>query len=124
MARIDLERAEALLGTARHSLERGDFAGVAGLAYQAFESAVSYLLGEVNGRDPGTHMGRLRRAKELIRDTRDEVNLIYAMRNIDFYSNVETGGPKLVLTEDETRRALSIAEDFISEIKALLQKGE
>jgi len=122
MARIDLERAEALLGTARRSFERGDLAGVAGLAYQAFESAVSYLLEEVNGHDQGTHQGRRRRALELIGGTRDELQFTFTARNIDFYSNAERGGPKRNLTQEETVRALGIAEGFIAKAQGLLQQ--
>ena len=39
MADIDFERAENLMKSARYLLSQDDLAGVAGLAYQAFESA-------------------------------------------------------------------------------------
>lgn len=47
MADLDLERAKKLLKSARDLFNKGDVQGVAGLAYQAFESANIALLGLV-----------------------------------------------------------------------------
>ena len=40
---LDLKRAKSLLKSAKDLYERGDMAGVAGLAYAAFESAIIAL---------------------------------------------------------------------------------
>jgi HEPN domain-containing protein len=55
MADLDLERAKSLLKSAKALYERGDLAGVAGLAYAAFESAIIALTKKRNGLDYSSH---------------------------------------------------------------------
>ena len=55
MADLDLERAKKLLKSAQDLFNEGDVSGVAGLAYQSFESAIIALLKKRNGYDQDTH---------------------------------------------------------------------
>ncbi len=71
MADLDLERAKNLLKSAKVLYERGDMAGVAGLAYAAFESAIIALTKKKNGMDYPSHLLRRERAKVLL--DKDEV---------------------------------------------------
>ncbi len=71
MADLDLERAKKLLKSAKVLYERGDMAGVAGLAYAAFESAIIALTKKKNGMDYPSHLLRRERAKVLL--DKDEV---------------------------------------------------
>ena len=88
MADIDIERAENLMKSARYLLSQDDLAGVAGLAYQAFESALISLTSVINGSDSRTHAGRRKRAKVLLSNHRTKIDLLWEVRNVDFYGNV------------------------------------
>ncbi len=62
----DLERAKGLIRSARDLFKMKDFVGVAGLAYQAFESATMGLLEKKNGKDKKSHFERRKRVKEIL----------------------------------------------------------
>lgn len=98
MAGVDWNRAERLLQSARDLLAQGDLARVAGLAYQAFESALIALTREINGVDPGGHAARRERAKQLLAEHRDKIDRLWEARNIDFYGNPGLNEPKRELT--------------------------
>ena len=92
MARIDIDRARKLLRSAEILYETGDYHGVAGLAYQAFESAVMCLIEIENGEDQRSHARRRKRAKQLLSEYGDKIDNLWEIRNIDFYGNVRLGG--------------------------------
>jgi len=91
MADLDLERAKRLFKSATALYERGDLAGVAGLAYAAFESAIIALTTKRNGLDYSSHSLRRQRAKVLLENYRDTIDVLWEVRNIDFYGNVKIG---------------------------------
>lgn len=96
MANVDLDRAKRLLRSAKDLFDQGDIAGVAGLAYQAFESAFIALTIEKNGVDAGSHSTRRERAKALLSQHRDKIETLWEIRNIDFYGNPQpTLAPQL-----------------------------
>lgn len=74
MADLDLQPAERLLQSPRDLLAQDDLAGVAGLAYQASESALIALTLEKDGVNAGTHAARRQRAKELLAQHRDKID--------------------------------------------------
>ena len=94
MADVDIERAKVLLASARDLYQQGDLAGVAGLAYQAFESSMIALTEEVNGADPGSHAARRSRAKVLLSSHHEKIDFLWEVRNVDFYGNPQLNQPK------------------------------
>ncbi len=58
-----MQRAKNLLKSAEDLYEQGDLAGVAGLAYAAFESAIMSLTDKINGKDYKSHNLRKKRLK-------------------------------------------------------------
>ena len=121
MARLDIERAEKLLKSAKDLFEQGDIYGVAGLAYQAFESATIAMLKKMNGYDRKTHFSRRKRAKEILKKYRDEIDTIWEMRNIDFYGNIVRGEEEREIKKVEVEKCLHIIGEMIEEIKAFLK---
>ncbi len=89
MVDIDMERAKNLLKSAEDLHEQGDLAGVAGLAYAAFESAIMSLTDKINGKDYHSHRLRKERAKEMLSKHEDKMDFLWEVRNIDFYGNVK-----------------------------------
>ena len=120
MADLDLERAQRLLQSARTLFDQGDLAGVAGLAYQAFESALIALTIEKNGADAGSHLARRERAKALLSHHRDKIDLLLEIRNVDFYGNPWPFHPKREVTEAEVKEALEMVEAIIREVRRIL----
>jgi HEPN domain-containing protein len=121
MVSIDIERAEKLLKSAQDLFEQGDIYGVAGLAYQAFESATIALLKKMNGYDRKSHFSRRKRAKEILKRYRDEIDIIWELRNIDFYGNIVVGEGKREIKKDEVEKCLDIIREMIDEIKEFLK---
>jgi len=121
MADVDIERAKDLLSSARILFETGDYSGVAGLAYQAFESATIALIEEKNGTDKKSHLARRKRVKELLVAEGDMIDRLWSLRNIDFYGNVNAGEIKRGITEEEAHDCLVAVEDLISQIEELLE---
>ena len=66
MDNLDMKRARSLLRSAKDLYDTGDLAGVAGLAYAAFESATMALTARVNGKDHQNHKLRMERVKTLL----------------------------------------------------------
>lgn len=62
---VDLKRAKSLLKSAEGLFQQGDFAGVSGLAYQAFETGI-IALSEVLKESSIDHLSRRKRAEELL----------------------------------------------------------
>lgn len=120
MADVNLERAKNLLRSAVHLCERGDVYGVAGLSYQAFESATVALMERVNGADGKTHFSRRERAKELLAKYRDKIDVLWEARNVDFYGNVELGGGRREISSEEVKRCLALVEKMVKEIEELI----
>lgn len=121
MADIDIERAENLMKSARYLLSQDDLAGVAGLAYQAFESAVISLTSVINGSDSRTHAARRKRAKVLLSNHRTKIDLLWEVRNVDFYGNTHLDQPRRKLTKEEAIDALNTVEIIIEDIKQMLR---
>jgi HEPN domain-containing protein len=122
MADLDLERAKNLLKSARDLYERGDMAGVAGLAYAAFESAIIALAKKKNGRDYPSHLLRRERAKVLLDKYQAKIDVLWEARNIDFYGNVRLGSQnQRELSRDEVEDGLSAVEKIIEEVEAVLK---
>ena len=115
-----MDRAKKLLKSARDLYEQGDMAGVAGLAYAAFESATMTLTDKINGKDYKSHNLRRERAKELLKRNQDKIDLLWEIRNIDFYGNVKIGAPKREITEKEVQNGLNAVEKIIEEIEKIL----
>lgn len=122
MARIDLQRARKLLKSAETLYETRDYFGVAGLAYQAFESAVICLIEVKNGEDQKSHATRRRRAKQLLSEYRDKIDNLWDIRNIDFYGNVRLGGDKREISEEEAKDSLDIVGNIIDEIESFVEE--
>ncbi len=91
MVERDLTRAKALLASAEKLYRTGDLAGVAGLAYQAFESAVMAFNKIVKGKDVASHQRRMQTAREIFSERADDLKFLWNMRNIDFYGDVSPG---------------------------------
>ncbi len=123
MADIDIERAENLMESARYLLSQDDLAGVAGLAYQAFESALISLTSVINGSDSRTHAGRRKRAKVLLSNHRTKIDLLWEVRNVDFYGNIHLDLPRRKLTKEEAVDALNTVEIIIADIRRMLISG-
>jgi HEPN domain-containing protein len=121
MADIDIERAENLMKSARYLISQDDLAGVAGLAYQAFESAVISLTSVINGSDSRTHAARRERAKALLSNHRANIDLLWEVRNVDFYGNTHLYQPRRKLTKEEAVDALNTVEIIITDIKQMLR---
>ena len=121
MAGLDIVRAKKLVGSARKLFESGDITGVAGLAYQAFESASSALIGIKNGADKKSHFGRRERTKELLVDFRNRVDKLWEYRNIDFYGNISLNMEKREITMAEVEDCLVTVEGIIAEIESILK---
>ncbi|MCK4734021.1 MAG: HEPN domain-containing protein [Methanophagales archaeon] len=117
---LDLERAKNLLESAKDLYERGDMAGVAGLAYAAFESAIIALTKKKNGKDYPSHLLRRERAKVLLEEYQDKVDVLWEARNIDFYGNVKIGDEIRELSRDEVEDGLSAVEKIIEEVEKVL----
>jgi len=124
MADVNLERAKNLLKSAAHLYEHGDAYGVAGLSYQAFESATVALMERVNGMDKKSHFSRRERAKELLAKYRDKIDILWEARNVDFYGNVELGGGKREISKEEVKKCLALVEKMIKEIEELIELKE
>lgn len=124
MADLDLIRAERLLHSARTLLAQGDMAGVAGLAYQAFESALIALTLEKDGVNSGHHTARRQRAKELLAQHRDRIDFLWEIRNVDFYGNPHPFEPKRAVTREEIERAVKAVEEIIAEVKTMIEKSD
>ena len=111
-----MERAKKLLESAEHLYQKGDLAGVAGLSYAAFESAVISLTEKMNGKDYPSHHLRKKRAKELINKYQHQMDLIWEIRNIDFYGNIKIGSRKREISSEEVKDALESVKKIIIEI--------
>lgn len=122
MVNIDFQRAGKLLKSAWFLYKQGDLSGVAGLAYQALESAIIGLtthMGETNG---GTHMDRLEKAKKLLKSGQDKIDFLWKARNIDFYGNVRRFEQKRELTSNEVREVIETVEEIINKIRGLYKR--
>ena len=124
MADIDLDRARNLLKSARELYEHGEVYGVAGLAYQAFESATTSMLKAINGKDQHSHEGRRKRAKELLRKYRGKIDFIWEARNIDFYGNIRLSEDKREITRQEVKESIVLIEKMIGEVEKLLSEPQ
>jgi len=113
----DLERARKLLKSARDLFEMDDFAGVAGLTYQAIESAIIALTSKKNGKEYTDHVSRRKRAEEVLNLSKQTLRSLWSARNIDFYGNEKTGDEKKELTKEEIKAALTNAEDIIKNVE-------
>lgn len=124
MADLDLERAKKLLKSARDLFSKGDAQGVAGLAYQAFESANIALLKKKNGRDQKSHFGRKKRAKELLTQFEDKIDSLWQIRNIDFYGNIAIDGDEEEIDPDDVKECFEVVESIIKEIARSIKQGK
>lgn len=120
---LDMERAKNLLKSAKALYERGDLAGVAGLAYAAFESAIIALTKRKNGFDYSSHLLRRERAKVLLEEYQDKIDVLWEVRNIDFYGNVKIGTELRELSRDEVEDGLNAVEKIIEEVDKVLKDG-
>jgi HEPN domain-containing protein len=123
MADLDLKRAKSLLESAKALYERGDMAGVAGLAYAAFESSIIALTKKKNGTDYPSHLLRRERAKVLLDKYQEKIDVLWEVRNIDFYGNVKIGSKMSELSNDEVKDGLNAVEEIIEEVEKALEDG-
>jgi len=123
MAHIELlVRAWALLKAAQSLAAEEDIAGSAGLAYQAADLASKALAQAIDGSDPGSHRGRMRRAQQLLNTHTDKLDFLWELRQKDFYGDVSLGGAPGTPSNDEVREALSIVQEILSEIDHVLHR--
>ncbi len=101
-----MDRAKKLLKSARDLYEQDDLAGVVGLAYAAFESATMSLTIKINGKDQSSHHLRKERAKKFLSKYQDELDLLWEIRNVDFYGNVKLGSPKREISRKEVQHGI------------------
>lgn len=120
MVDLDIKRAKDLLKSARDLYEKGDYAGVAGLSYAAFESATIALTTRLNGKDYPSHNKRRKRAKTLLKKHQDKIDFLWEIRNIDFYGNIKLGHEKREISSDEVMESLNTVEEIIQEIENML----
>lgn len=106
--------------SAQDLYDQGDFAGVAGLAYAAFESATMALTDKINGKDYPSHQLRNKRIKRILSRYEDKMDVLWEIRNIDFYGNVKLGSPKREISPEEVEEGLKIVEEIIREIERIL----
>ncbi len=118
----DLERAKGLIRSARDLFKMKDYVGVAGLAYQAFESATMGLLEKRNGKDKKSHYHRRKRVKEILTEHSSKIDELWDVRNVDFYGNSRIGEKKRDLTEEEIEDSLNEVECIIEEIEGILDE--
>ena len=95
---------------------------MAGLSYAAFESAVISLTGKINGKDYPSHKLRKKRAKELIDKYQHQMDLLWEIRNIDFYGNIKIGSQKREISEKEVEEALKSVKKIIVEIEKIISE--
>lgn len=122
MVDIDMDRAKNLLKSAEDLHERGDMAGVAGLAYAAFESAIMSLTDKINGKDYHSHRLRKERAKEMLTKHEDKMDFLWEVRNIDFYGNVKLGSSKREISPQEVEDGLKCVKEIIVEIEKIINE--
>ncbi len=118
----NLKRSNNLLKSAKDLLEKEDYAGVAGLAYQAVESAIITLTEKVNGKDKQNHYSRRKRAKEILNLSKETLNKLWSSRNIDFYGNEKIGEEKKELGIKEIKECVDKAEEIIDKIENTLKE--
>ena len=118
MANVDLERAKKLINSAEDLLKSGEYSGVAGLAYQAFESAMIALAGD---NDKPYHNKRVKLTKERLGKSSEEIDMLWELRNIDFYGNVKFGEPKTDINDDDVEKALNTVKDIVLNIENILE---
>lgn len=121
MVDIILKRAKQLFKSAKGLYERGDFYGVAGLSYQAFECAI-IALNRKTDRDIPSHKYRMQKAKEKITLFKDKLNFLWEARNIDFYGNVDPKDPQKELQKEEIKECLDMVEKIIKNVETLLEE--
>lgn len=119
MADLNLKRAHALLKSARELYEQGELAGVAGLAYQAFESAMMALAKE---KDRPNHAYRCRLAVELLHTSQESINKLWEARNVDFYGNEKIGQTAREIELSEVEICLNVVEEFILAVENLSKR--
>lgn len=118
----DLKRSNDLLKSAKDLLEREDYAGVAGLAYHAVESAIIILTEKINGKDKKGHYSRRKRAREILDLSKETLNKLWSSRNIDFYGNEKIGEEKKELEIEEIKESVNKAEKIIERVEKVLKE--
>ncbi|MDD4810595.1 MAG: HEPN domain-containing protein [Methanobacterium formicicum] len=122
MVDLDMERAKNLLKSAEDLYEQGDLAGVAGLGDAAFESALMALTNKINGKDYSSHRSRKNRAKEILQGHEKQMDLLWEIRNIDFYGNVKLGHQKREISQEEIENGLASVKEIIKEIDEIIKE--
>ena len=90
------------------------------MAYAAFESAIIALTKRKNGTDHPSHLLRRERAKVLLDKYRDKIDVLWEVRNIDFYGNVKVGTEMRELSRAEVEDGLNAVEKIIEEVEKVL----
>lgn len=121
MDNLDMKRARSLLRSAKDLYDTGDLAGVAGLAYAAFESATMALTARFNGKDHQNHRLRMERVKTLLSEYDDKIDFLWEVRNVDFYGNVRIGSPKREISSSEVEEGLEVVEKIVKEIEEMIK---
>lgn len=122
MADLMLKRAKQLLKSAVELYDMGDFHGVAGLAYQAFECAIIALNRSKNGKDVPSHVYRRKKAEEKIESCKDKLDFLWEARNIDFYGNANPNEELKELTPKQIEECLLVVSAIVKEVEELLSK--
>ena len=118
----NLKRSNDLLKSAKDLLEKEDYAGVAGLAYQAVESAIIALTEKINGKAKTGHYSRRKRDQEILDLSKETLNKLWSSRNIDFYGNERIGGEKKELDMEDIKESVDKAEEIIGKVENELKE--
>ncbi len=118
---VDLKRAKSLLKSAEGLYQQRDFAGVSGLAYQAFEAGI-IALSQVLQEDSVNHLSRRKRAEELLGVSAEVMKKLWRARNVDFYGNETPNGRNRELSEAEIKEALNTVTNLLIKIEELIQE--
>lgn len=115
-----LGRAWELLAAAESLVRDDNLTGAAGLAYQAFDLAAKALTQAIDGADPGTHRGRMRRAERLLTKHTEKLDFLWEVRQKDFYGDVTPGGVQELPEPAQVAAALRIVREILQEIDGAL----
>ncbi len=115
-----LKKANELLRSAEDLFEKKDFAGVAGLAYQAFEVGVM-ALGKALKEDLKDHISRRKKVEKLLGVSKETMKRLWAYRNVDFYGNETVGDEERELNEEEIEESLNIVKNLLDKIESLIK---
>ncbi len=73
------------------------------------------------GKYHSSHHLRKERAKKFLTKYQDELDLLWEIRNIDFYGNVKIGSPKREISREEVQHGINVVDEVIVQIERILE---